>query len=107
MVPYEAAGYGSQLQTVLAEPGMAEVLAACPQAVRILKPLCWALGIERPDWVPGVVRPSEPVVRVARVRRDPGVRAAVVAAEEARLAAHYSGSGVPKRFWFRVGRRRG
>eukprot|EP01037_Dinobryon_pediforme_P012863 gene12863-12963_t len=109
MVPYEAAGFGSQLQTVLAEPGMAEVLAACPQAVRILRPLCWALGVERADWVPGVVRPAGPGVRVRLVRVDPGVRAAAraarVAAEEARLTAHYAGSGVPKRFWFRVPKR--
>lgn len=109
MVPYEAAGYGSQLRAVLAEPEMAGLLAACPQAVRLLKPLCRALGVERADWEPGVVRPAGPGVRVRRVLVDPAVRAAAraarVAAEEARLVAHYGSSGVPKRYWFRVPKR--
>jgi hypothetical protein len=77
LVPGEAACYAGQLQAVLAEPGMAELLAHCPQAVRILRPLCWMLGIERADWVPGVARAPKAAraVRAKRVR----VVAAVVA----------------------------
>jgi len=45
LLPYEAAGYGSQLQALLAEPEMAALLAAAPQAGRILRPLCRLLAI--------------------------------------------------------------
>jgi hypothetical protein len=45
---YRAAGFGSQLQTVLAMPDMADLLAASPQAVRLLRPLCRALAVELP-----------------------------------------------------------
>ncbi len=44
-----AAGGGSQLQYLLAEPEMADFLAAAPQAGRILRPLCRALGIRPPE----------------------------------------------------------
>jgi hypothetical protein len=53
LVPGEAACFAGQLRVVLAEPGMAALLAACPQAVRIVRPLCWMLGIARADFVPG------------------------------------------------------
>lgn len=53
LVPGEAACFAGQLRVVLAEPRMATLLAACPQAVRIVRPLCWMLGIERADFVPG------------------------------------------------------
>jgi hypothetical protein len=68
MVPSDAATYAGQLQIVLAEPGMAELLANCPQALRILRPLCRMLGIARADYVPAAVLPVA-VPRVARVRR--------------------------------------
>ncbi len=45
---HQAACYGSQLQTVLATPDMAEMLAASAQARRILRPLCRALAVELP-----------------------------------------------------------
>ncbi len=45
-VPCEAANLAGQLRVVLAEPGMAGVLAASPQAVRILRPLCRLLGLQ-------------------------------------------------------------
>jgi hypothetical protein len=44
LVP-EAACYGTQLQHLLSEPAMAELLAASPQARRILRPLCRMLGV--------------------------------------------------------------
>jgi hypothetical protein len=53
LVPGEAASYAGQLRVVLAEPEMVALLAACPQAVRIVRPLCWMLGIERADYVVG------------------------------------------------------
>ena len=41
----EAAGYGGQLQHLLADPEMAALLAAAPQAGRILRPLCRMLAV--------------------------------------------------------------
>jgi len=43
---YHAAGYGSQLRTILGEPEMVELLLAAPQAARILRPLCRMLAVE-------------------------------------------------------------
>ncbi len=45
MMP-EAAVYGSQLRHLLSEPGMVALLAAAPQAGRLLRPLCRMLGVE-------------------------------------------------------------
>ena len=42
---YHAAGIGSQLDHLLNEPAMAELLAASPAAMRILKPIRRALGL--------------------------------------------------------------
>ena len=53
LVPSYAATCAEQMRGVLAEPGMMALLAACPQAVRIVRPLCWMLGIARADYVPG------------------------------------------------------
>ncbi len=52
LVP-EANGYASQLRHLLAEPEMAALLAAAPQAGRILRPLCRMLGIRPPPGLPG------------------------------------------------------
>ena len=63
---WEAAGYGSQLTALLAEPEMQAVLAAVPAVGRILRPVCRMLGV-----VPvGVV----PAVRRVRKSRPPKVR---------------------------------
>jgi hypothetical protein len=43
---YQAAGFGSQLQAILEHPEMVALLAAAPQSVRILRPLCRMLGVE-------------------------------------------------------------
>ena len=45
LVPGEAAAYGSQLQHLLADPDMAALIAAAPQAGRLLRPLCRMLGV--------------------------------------------------------------
>ena len=45
---HQAAGFGAQLQSVLSAPEMSELLAASPQAVRIVRPLCRALAVEMP-----------------------------------------------------------
>ena len=50
---HQAMGFGLQVQTVLNTPDMVELLAASPQARRILQPLCRALAVE----VPGVSEP--------------------------------------------------
>jgi hypothetical protein len=47
MVPEVAAG-GSQLGHLLGQPEMAALIAAAPQAGRILRPLCRMLGIDHP-----------------------------------------------------------
>ena len=45
VLPGEAACFGGQLQALLADPGMAALLAADPQAGRILRPLCRMLAV--------------------------------------------------------------
>ena len=42
---YEAAGYGSQLEHLLAEPGVQALLARVPAVGRILRPVCRMLGV--------------------------------------------------------------
>jgi hypothetical protein len=44
-VPQEAAAYAAQLEALLAEPGVADLLAAHPAAGRILRPLGRMLGL--------------------------------------------------------------
>lgn len=46
LVPYEAAGFASQLRHLLADPEMAALLAASPRMIRLLRPLCRMLGVE-------------------------------------------------------------
>jgi hypothetical protein len=66
----EAVCYGSQLQHVLNTPVMAELLAASPQAVRILRPLCRALAMELP-WTVAEPRARKPRVRKPRQAPEP------------------------------------
>ena len=42
---YEAAGYGAQLEHLLADPGVQELLARVPAVGRILRPVCRMLGV--------------------------------------------------------------
>ena len=69
VMPYEAAGYASQLRTVLADPEMVALLRVVAQARRSLGPLCRMLGVE----IPGV-GPRAPVAVRTRLKR---VRAVV------------------------------
>jgi len=79
LVPAEAAGYAGQVRAVLAEPEMMALLAAAPQARRVLRPLCRMLGIERGVLEPGlaeavgggVAAAEQPRMRV-RVRPSAG-----------------------------------
>jgi hypothetical protein len=57
---HRAAGFGSQLQTVLNTPEMTELLAASPQAGRLLRPLCRALAVEMPGAAPCVPATERP-----------------------------------------------
>ncbi len=65
-VGWEAAGFGSQLRALLERPEMVAFLAACPQAVRVLTPVCRMLAIERQ-----VLQPADAPVRAVRVRVKP------------------------------------
>ena len=68
LVPSYAATYAQHLRILLAEPEMVALLAACPQAVRVLRPLCWMVGIAQAEWVPGATPAVARVVRAKRVR---------------------------------------
>jgi hypothetical protein len=81
-MPYVAAGYGSQLRTVLAEPEMVALLADVAQARRILGPVCRMLGVE----IPGVVDPSVVAADGVGVRlKPPRVARARVAVDFGRI----------------------
>ncbi len=45
LVPHQAANFAGQIGTLLAEPEMAALLAAAPQARRVLGPVCRMLGV--------------------------------------------------------------
>ena len=61
---WEAAGYGSQLAALLAEPEMVALLDAVPAVGRVLRPLGRMLGV-----TVGEVRVAAPAVRKVRVRK--------------------------------------
>ncbi len=65
MMPYVAAGYGSQLRALLEEPDMAALLAESPQARRILGPLCRMVGVEAVLLTPERVSSQEAISCVA------------------------------------------
>ena len=66
-----AAGFGSQLQTLLATPEMAELLAAAPHAVRLLRPLCRALAMEIPGCPVAPRKPRTKRPRKPRPKPEP------------------------------------
>ena len=86
LVPSDAACYAEHLRVVLAEPGMVALLAACPQAIRVVAPLCWMVGISRADYVPGE---RVPCVVTAPADNAPPARVVVEvdAASQVALAA--------------------
>jgi hypothetical protein len=63
LVPCHAAGFAAQLRLQLADPEMVALLAASPQARRVLAPLCRMLGIEAALLTP---RPADPPAEVPR-----------------------------------------
>jgi hypothetical protein len=71
---WEAAGLGCQLRAVLETPEMVAFLAACPQAVRVLTPVCRMLAIETSMLRPGTDAP-ERGVRVRARKQGPRVAA--------------------------------
>jgi hypothetical protein len=85
MAAYRAAVFGEQLRTVLGQEEMVALLAAAPQAARILRPVCRMLAVEtshlRPRPVAGLVEETAPseasVVDVAVRKRARTPRAAV------------------------------
>lgn len=101
LVPSDAACYAGHFRLVLAEPGMRALLAACPQAVRALGPLCRMLGIERAEYVPAGSDAAGPAKAQVRVRkpRKPRREPLDLEAED----AHYAFTNVPRRFRMRVG----
>lgn len=68
---FELRGYASQLSHLLANPGMAPFLAACPQAGRLLRPLCHAIGADLP---PLLALPPRPRAHRTRPPRRPRPR---------------------------------
>ncbi len=92
---WEVAGYGSQLQALLAEPEMVALLTAAPGVGRLLRPLCRMLGVTALE----VARPAKVVVAP-----DPEV----VRARKARVRAHrlwvrrvkgWSPGPIPSAWW--------
>jgi len=76
---HEANAYGSQLSDLLDQPETRALLAAAPQAARLLRPICRMLGIQ-PDAVrrpprPAAPRPPRPAKaeppRLPRLRAEP------------------------------------
>jgi len=70
LVPCEAANRASQFRAVLELAEMQALLAASPQAMRVLAPLFRMLGIEKPVVLPVVTAPAAEVV-VERVIAAP------------------------------------
>ncbi len=104
LVPSEAACFAGQMRAVLAETEMQALLAACPQAVRVLGPLCRMLGIARSEFVPQGCEIAR--VRLKRVRpknpRPQSKAARLAAFDWAREDAHYAFTATPRRFRLRV-----
>jgi hypothetical protein len=65
---WQAAGFGSQVRAVLETPEMVALLTACPQAGRVLAPLCRALAIEGSVLRPRLAPEAVVVEQVQRVR---------------------------------------
>jgi hypothetical protein len=70
-IPYEAAALACQLESLLAEPGVAELLAACPSAGGILRPIAHMLGLRIPALQPKPPRPRAPSSRRTQAASPP------------------------------------
>ncbi len=71
LVPFSAAGFASQFRVVLEEPEMVGLLAASPQARRVLAPLCRMLGIEAALLTPRVAGDAGADVEAAGLAGEP------------------------------------
>ena len=67
---HHAGYFHAQLRDLLATPEMAELLAASPQAVRLLRPVCRALAVELPATT-AATKPSERPPRKRQPRPKP------------------------------------
>ena len=67
------AQYTPQLEHFLADPQTRALVAAAPQAGRLLRPLCRMLAIAPPDWLrlPPRPKPAPPFSPAALARREP------------------------------------
>ena len=61
---WQLGGHCGQFETILHRPEMVEMLVACPQAIRILRPLCRMLGMD-----PRFLQPGVPVVFIPPVAK--------------------------------------
>lgn len=67
----ESAPPTGQLESLLRDPETRALVAAAPQAGRLLRPLCRALGIPQPDWLRLPKRPRTPPTRKTRPTPPP------------------------------------
>ena len=93
---YEAAGYGSQLQALLAEPEMQAIVASVPAVGRILRPLCRILGVVPVGAEPVLAPKPERAPRPARVKRK-RVRAVLIVSPLSGRPLPRFGTGPPRR----------
>ncbi|MCX7379288.1 MAG: hypothetical protein NTY94_21365 [Alphaproteobacteria bacterium] len=56
----EAGPSAGWLEHLLQQPHTQEFVQAAPQAGRLLRPLCHALGLDQPDWLKRAPRPRKP-----------------------------------------------
>ena len=60
MLDHNARNYASQLNHLLHTPGVAEIIATSPGAMRTLRPLCRMLGVDLPAALRPPARPPTP-----------------------------------------------
>ena len=64
--------FRGQLETLLRDPGMAELLAAAPVSLRRpIRSLCWMLRVEPPKILARPAKPRPPREKKPRPRREP------------------------------------
>jgi len=90
LASYQAAGYGSQLRTILGQPEMVALLLAAPQAARILRPVCRMLAVEAQ-----LLRPR-PEGEVAEIVAAEAVRVVKARVRKPRVAVDWGRIPLPK-----------
>ena len=65
-IPNEAACFASQIAHLIAQPGMADLIAATPRAARMLRPVFRLLGLA----LPGPPPPAKPRIRAPRAKPE-------------------------------------